>query len=289
MSMLMTLVQYVVDGLMVGLTYALVAMGLTMIFGMMQIINFAHGELYMLGGLIAYYATAKAGLGFFPSFLISVAVAFAFGWVLDRLVMKRIRNAPHLMSAAVTIGLAMFLSNSANIMMGPVPQAIPVPFELKPVFVGPIILTRTRLFAGAVTLAVIFFTNWMIRRTSLGRAMRATIQDHLAAQLVGINTDRIFAFTFAYGSALAAVAGVLLGALFVVTPYMGESMIMKAWTVVIVGGLGNVTGAIFAGLIVAVAESLAAAVWTSSWANVVAFIIVIIVLLFRPQGLFGRA
>lgn len=281
--------QYVVDGLMIGMTYALVAMGLTMIFGMMHIINFAHGELYMLGGLIAYYVAGKAGLGFLPGFVVAVCGAFVFGLVLDRLLMKRLREAPHLMTAAVTIGLAMFLSNSANLLMGPVPQAIPVPFEIKPVMLGPIILTRTRLFAGAITVAVIVFTNWMIRHTSLGRAMRATIQDQLAAQLVGINTDRIFAFTFAYGSALAAIAGVLLGALFVVTPYMGESMIMKAWTVVIVGGLGNITGAIFAGLLVAVAESMSAAVWTSSWANVVAFIIVVIVLLVRPQGLFGRA
>jgi branched-chain amino acid transport system permease protein len=282
------MVQYIVDGLMIGMTYALVAMGLTMIFGMMDIINFAHGELYMLGAVMAYYFSAKAKLGFVASFFLSILAAFAIGLVLDRLLMKRIRNAPHAMTAAVTIGLSIFLANSVFLIMGPVPQSIPSPFALKPIFIGPILVSQARVFAAGVTVLAIVFTTWLIARTKLGRAMRATLQDRMAAHLVGVNTDRIFAFTFAYGSMLAAVAGVLLGAMFVVTPFMGESMITKAWIVVIVGGLGNVAGAVFAGLLVGVTESLAAGLWTSSWANVVAFVLVVIVLLVRPQGLFSK-
>lgn len=280
--------QYIVDGAMVGMTYALVAMGLTMIFGMMDILNFAHGELYMLGGAIAYYLTSGLGLGFFPALFITVVGALLFGLILDRLLMRRLRDAPHAMTAAVTIGLSIFLANSALLVMGPIPKNIPTPFELKPVFVGQIMLTRSRLFASGATLAVILFTNWMIRRTQLGRAMRATLQDRMAAQLVGIRTDRILTISFAYGSMLAAIAGVMLGSIFVVSPFMGESMIGKAWTVVIVGGMGNITGAIFAGLLVGVAESLAAGIWTSSWAHVIGFALVVIVLLIRPQGLFGK-
>jgi branched-chain amino acid transport system permease protein len=128
----------------------------------------------------------------------------------------------------------------------------------------------------------------MIAKTKLGRAMRATLQDRMAAQLVGIRTDRILTISFAYGSMLAAIAGVLLGSIFVVSPFMGESMIGKVWTVVIVGGLGNITGAIFAGILLGVVESLAAGIWTTSWANVVGFALVVVVLLVRPQGLFGR-
>lgn len=281
--------QYIVDGLMIGMTYALVGMGLTMIFGMMNILNMAHGELYMLGAVFAYYLTAKAGINYFPSMVISVALCFLLGVVLDRVLMKRVRNAPHTMSGALTIGLAIFITNTVFIIMGPIPQSIPVPFELKATFIGPIMLTRSRLFASAITILTIMFSNWLIRKTGLGRAIRATIQDRVSAQLVGIKTERIFAFTFAYGSALAALAGVMLGSIFVVTPFMGESMILKAWTVVIVGGLGNIPGAIFAGMLVGVTESLAAGLWNSSWANMVAFVLVVIVLLIRPQGLFGKA
>lgn len=274
---------------MIGMIYALVAMGLTMIYGMMNIINLAHGELYMLGAVAAYYLTRKMGLGFFPALFLSILIVFAIGLLLDRLLMKRIRDAPHIMSAAVTAGLSMFLANSAFILMGPVPQSIPLPFKLKALFVGPILISGTNLFAAGITILVIIFTNWMIRRTKLGRAMRATIQDRMAAQLSGINTDYVLAFGFGYGSALAAVAGVLLGSLYVVTPFMGQSMVLKAWTVVIVGGLGNIPGAIFGGLLIGVVESLAAGIWTSGWSNVAAFIIVVIVLLIRPHGLFNRA
>lgn len=281
--------QFVIDGLMIGMIYALVAMGLTMIYGMMHIVNLAHGEIYMLGGLAAYYLTKKAGLGFFAAFILSVVIVFAVGLLLDRLLMKKIRDAPHVMTAAVTAGLSMFLANTAHIIMGPVPQSFSLPFELKAIFIGPILLNRTNLFAAGVTIVVIWFTNWMIKKTKIGRAIRATIQGKMAAQLSGINTDHVLAFGFGYGSALAAIAGVLLGSLYVVTPFMGESMVLKAWTVVIVGGLGNIPGAIFAGLLIGVVESLAAGIWTSGWSNVAAFVIVVMVLLIRPQGLFNRS
>jgi branched-chain amino acid transport system permease protein len=225
---------------------------------------------------------------FLLSLFSAVGLAFLLGLVFDRLLMKRLRDAPHSMTAAVTIGLSIFLANTVFLIMGPVPQTLETPFELKPIFLGPIMLTRSRVFASILTLMAIGFTNWLIAYTKLGRALRATLQDRMAAQLVGIKTERIFAFTFAYGSALAAIAGVLLGTIFVVFPFMGEAMIGKAWVVVIVGGLGNITGAIVAALIVGVAESLAAGIWTSSWANMVAFILVVIVLLVRPQGLFGK-
>jgi branched-chain amino acid transport system permease protein len=285
---LTVLMQYITDGVMVGMTYALVAMGLTLIFGMMDILNFAHGELYMLGGLMAYYLTSGFGLGFFPALGFTIIGAIILGYILDRLLMKRIRNAPHAMTAAVTIGLSIFLANSALILMGPIPKNLPTPFELRPVFLGSIMVTRSRLFASGAALVMILFTNWMIAKTKLGRAMRATLQDKMAAQLVGIKTDRILTVSFAYGSMLAAVAGVLLGSIFVVSPFMGESMIGKAWTVVIVGGMGNITGAIFAGILLGVVESIAAGIWTSSWAHVVGFALVVVVLLVRPQGLFGK-
>ncbi|MCC6146975.1 MAG: branched-chain amino acid ABC transporter permease [Anaerolineaceae bacterium] len=287
--MLEIILQYIVDGLMVGTTYALVAMGLTMIFGMMDIINFAHGELYMIGAVLAYYLTSTLKLNFFLSLAVVVLLTFAFGAFLERILMRRIRNAPHAMTAAVTIGLSMFLANFVYFVMGPVPQSIKAPFPLKAIFLGPIMLTQSRIFAAGVTIFTIIATNYIIKHTKLGRAIRATIQDHMAASLAGVNTHKIYSFGFAYGTALAALAGVLLGAMFVVTPFMGESMLGKAWIVVIVGGLGNIPGAIFAAVIIGVTESLTAGLWNSSWANMVSFIIVIIVLLIKPQGLFGKA
>lgn len=259
-----------------------------MIFGMMDIINFAHGELYMIGAVLAYYLTATLKLDFYTSLILTILITFAFGALLERILMRRIRNAPHAMTAAVTIGLSMFLANFVFIVMGPVPHAIPAPFALKAIPVGPILLTQSRIFAASVTLVAILGTNYMIRYTRMGRAIRATIQDRMAASLVGINIDTIYAFGFAYGTALAALAGVLLGAMFVITPFMGEAMIGKAWIVVIVGGLGNIPGAIFSALLIGVTESLTAGLWNSSWANLVSFIIVVIVLLIKPQGLFGK-
>jgi branched-chain amino acid transport system permease protein len=287
--MLEIILQYIVDGLMVGTTYALVGIGLTMIFGMMDIINFAHGELYMIGAVVAYYLTSTLELDFYSSLALTILITFAFGVLLERILMRRIRNAPHAMTAAVTIGLSMFLSNSVYLVMGPIPHAIPAPFALKAINIGPILLTQSRIFAAVVTVLTILATNYLIKYTKLGRAIRATIQDRMAASLVGINTNTIYSFGFAYGTALAALAGVLLGAMFVITPFMGEAMTNKAWIVVILGGLGNIPGAIFAALLIGVTESLTAGFWNSSWANLVSFIIVVIVLLIKPQGLFGKA
>jgi branched-chain amino acid transport system permease protein len=283
-----TILQFTIDGLMLGTTYALVAIGLTMIFGMMGVINFAHGELYMLGAVFAYYLISSTGMSFFPALCLVIIIMFIVGIILDRLLIKRIRKATHLMSAAVTIGLAMFLMNSALLIMGVAPKNIPLPFETGPILIGDILLAKSRLFSAGLTVAVIVFTTWMMKYTRIGKAMRATIQDDMAAKLVGIKTEQIYSFSFAYGSVLAAVAGVLLGSMFIVNPFMGETMITKAWTLVIVGGLGNIPGAIFAGLLIGVVESLTAAFWNTSWANLVAFVIVVLVLLIRPQGLFNK-
>lgn len=281
--------QQFVNGLIIGMTYSLVAIGLTMTFGLMNVINFAHGEFYMLGGFIAYYVVALMNMGFYISALIAVLATMVGGLITERLLIRRLRGRDILTTAIVTIGLSMFLQNTGFIIMGPIPKSIPSPFEPVPIYIGQITVAPARLLAAAVSIIIISFTHLAYNYTKVGRALKATLQDRDAALLAGINTNTFNMWTFAYGSALAAVAGVLLGAMFVVTPFMGEAVIAKAWVVVIVGGLGNIMGAVLGGLLLGVAETLGAGFISAGYKDAIGFFIVILVLFFKPTGLWTKS
>lgn len=279
--------QFAVNGLIVGLNYSLTAIGLTMIFGIMNIANFAHGQFYMLGGFFAYFLAQALGLNYFVALAVAVVAVACVGWAFERLVFTRLRRATLLSSVLATIGIGILLEALAHVVWGPQPENIPAPFSPIAVEIGPVYLTESRIFAFLTTIATLVALQLFLARTRFGTAMRAAFQQQEAALLVGIDVDRLHAFTFALGAGLAALGGALLGTLFSVYPTMGDLATLKAFIVVILGGLGSIIGATIGGLILGVAEGLGTMV-ASAWKDAVGFLLVILILLYKPDGLFKR-
>ncbi|MDF2120388.1 branched-chain amino acid ABC transporter permease [Roseiarcaceae bacterium H3SJ34-1] len=286
--MLDLLPQFVFNGLLIGMSYALVAIGMTMIFGIMNIANFAHGEFYMLGGCITYFIAAKLNAPYLVAVPVSVAVVTGLGFLLERVVFRQLRLKSAMSSVLATIGLGLILQNGALIFFGPQPQAIPTSFSAFPLQLGPIFTTEARLFAVAVTAATLVLMYVFLNHTLYGTAMRATFQQTEAAALVAIPIDRMRGITFALGAGLAALGGALLGAIFFVQPAMGATESLKAFIVVILGGLGSIPGSIVGGIFLGVAESLGTVV-SSAYKDAIGFVLVIIIMLYRPDGLFKKS
>ncbi|MCC6780971.1 MAG: branched-chain amino acid ABC transporter permease [Hyphomicrobiales bacterium] len=280
--------QLLANGLVTGTFYALSALGLTLVFGLMRVVNFAHGEFYMVGGLLAWALVEALGLDFFLA-LPAIAVAMGLaGYAIDRLMIERVRYEGEEPGILLTIGLSIFLTNTALLAFGTVPHKVPSPFSSKPLFIGPVVLTQSRLFIVALCAVLIAVVYLLIRRTTLGRAMRATFQDPMAAQLVGIRTAHVYGLTFALGTALAGLAGMLLGSVYVAQATIGGLVSLKAFVVVILGGMGSFAGAIVGGLILGVVEALWGGYVATGYVDAVGFALVIIMLLVRPYGLFSR-
>ena len=279
--------QFFVNGLVTGCFYALIALGLTLIFGMMGIVNFAHGEFFVLGGVFAYIFVSLFGVPFWLAVILVVVVMTLIGALFDVLLLRPLRSAHILSTALVTIGLSIFLLNTTLVLFGPSPRAVETGFARAPILIGPVVLTQARLFAVILGIAAIVLAHLLIQKTRLGRAMRATFQNRDAAALVGVNIEFVFTFTFALGTAMAALAGALLGAIFVVHPSTAEVATLKAFVVVILGGMGSFPGAIAGGLILGIVESLWGGFVSSGYQDVIGFVLVILILLFRPTGLFS--
>lgn len=281
--------QQLLNGVIIGSSYALLAVGLTLIFGIMRIVNFAHGEFYMIGGVLCYFIASALEINYFAALLLAVVGTMAFGAVLERLVLRHLKDQPIDSTIIVTIGLSILIQNVVLQMIGPVPRSIPSPFSHAPINVGPITFTEVQLFVIVVTAAVIVGLHVLLRYSFVGRAMRATFSQRDAALLVGVDTDRTAAITFVLGSGMAALAGALLGSIFLVYPSMGGMAVLKAFIVVIMGGLGNIMGAIAGGLLLGIAEGLVSGFISADYSEAIGFVIVILVLLLKPQGIFGRA
>ncbi|MBI2781146.1 MAG: branched-chain amino acid ABC transporter permease [Chloroflexi bacterium] len=284
-----TLVQQLLDGLMIGAAYALMAVGLTIIFGLMDVVNFAHGEFYMLGAFVVFQLVGLQGLNYFLAVLLAVAAVGLLGVIVQRTLIRRVRQSARLnylyATSIVTIGLSIFLQNAAQLVWGAVPKAIPQPFPVEPIILGSIAVSPVRLFILVASMLVIATLALWLKRTLAGRMIRATFQDREAAALIGLPVDRIDALAFGGGTMLAALAGVLLGSAFQVYPTMGGLATLKAFTVVILGGMGSFPGAIAGGFVLGVSESLAAGYLSAGLKDAIGFAVVIAVLMFRPTGL----
>jgi branched-chain amino acid transport system permease protein len=283
------LLQHLVNGLVLGGTYALLGIGLTLIFGLMNVVNFAHGEFYTLGAYLAFTALDLAGLPFLLALVLAIAGGVVLGALTERVLLQPLRGESIDTIMLVMIGLWIAMQNGELLAWGGVAKSIPHPFPTEPLTLGPLGLAPLRLFVLVAALALIAGTHVIIHRTRLGRAMRATFQDADTAALMGVRIGRIHTATFALGSGLAAAAGALLGPIFLAYPSMGDLASLKAFSVVILGGLGNVAGATLGGLLLGVAEELGAGYISSGYRDAVGFVIIILVLLFRPSGLFARA
>ncbi len=280
--------QLIANGLVIGATYALIAIGLTLIFGMMRVVNFAHGEFYMLGGYVAVTLASALKLGFFIAVPLSMIIVAVVGLAFERLLLRRLRRADLLSTAIMTIGLSITMQNIVLQIWGPKPAQTPDPFSGYVVSMLGVDVTALRIFTLLVAVLLICVLAYMLKHTKLGRTLRATFQARDAAALQGIDVDWVFSLVFAIGVALAAAAGAMLSAVFVVSTDMGNMANLKSFAVVILGGLGNIPGAIVGGFLLGVAESLTSAYISTGYKDGVSFLILILALLVRPHGLFGR-
>ena len=283
------LLQHLVNTLILGGTYALLGIGLTLIFGIMRVVNFTHGELYAFGAYGVYALTMPLDLNFFIAIPVAVLGGVLLGAAIEAILLRPIRGADIDTTMLVMIGAWIVLQNTTQLVWGGVAKAIRTPFPETPLVIGPISVSWVRVFVLLMAVALIAGTYFLINRTRLGKAMRATFQDPDTAALMGVSIGRIYTSTFAIGSGLAAAAGALLGPVFLVTPTMGNLASLKAFAIVILGGLGSVTGATVGGFMLALAEELGAGYLSSGYRDAMGFLIIILVLLFKPTGLFGRA
>lgn len=283
------LVQHLVNALILGGTYALLGIGLTLIFGIMNVVNFTHGALYTVGAYVMYLAVAALGLNFFLALPVAILGGLLLGAAIELLLLRPFRGSDIDTTMLVMIGAGIVLQSGTLWTFGGVAKAIPSPFPEAPLQVGPVSVSWLRLFVLGAALTLIALTYALINRTKLGLAMRAAFQDSDTAALMGVDVRRIYTATFALGSSLAAAAGALLGPVYVVFPQMGGLAELKAFAIVILGGLGNVTGAAIGGFILALAEELGAGYVSSGYRDAMGFLIIIAVLLYRPTGLFAKA
>ena len=282
------IVQQLINGLVLGSTYALIGLGLTLIYGILGIVNWAHGELYMLGAFVGLFLVVRLHLPFLVGLIGSMFIMALFGMVMERLVFRPLRGAHEMNMIIGTLGISIFLMNGAIAVFSPNPLRFPTYFSNTYLSFLGLSITMQRLMVFIVTVILMVIFSYVIKRTSLGKAMRACEQNLNAARLMGIDINRTFRLTCAIGAALAAAAGTLVGPIFLVSPAMGLMVIAKVFAVVILGGMGNVAGAIWAAFILGLTESMTAGFLSSDYKDVVTFLILIIVLAFKPEGLFGR-
>lgn len=280
--------QHLLNALVLGGTYALLGIGLTLIFGIMRVVNFTHGELYAFGAYMMYALVALAGLNFFLSLALAVVLGVALGAAVEFLLLRRLRGADIDTTMLVMIGAWIAMQNAEQLAWTGVARSIPNPFPATPLVLGSVSVSWARVFVFFVALALIAGTYVLINRTRLGKAMRATFQDRDTAALMGIQIGRIYTATFALGSGLAAAAGALLGPVFVAVPTMGDLAAAKAFAIVILGGLGSIPGATLGGFILALAEELGAGYLSSGYRDAMGFLLIMLILLFKPTGLFAQ-
>ena len=286
--MLLQFLQQLVNGITIGMIYTLMAVGLTVIFGILRIGNFAQGEFYMLGAFVALYMVSSLFMNYLLSILMALVCVALLGILMERLAIRPLQGRPHAALIVSTIGASIFLENIALILFGATPKTLPSPYARAQVVFWGIHLTEQRILILLMSVIIIVALHFFIKKTKTGMAMRAVAKDADTAALMGINVNRIYAYAFAIGGGLAAVAGALLGAIFVVAPNMGNLMVIKAFVVLILGGMGYVPGAVFAGILLGITESLGAGFISTEYKDVIGYGIMLVVLLFRPEGLFGK-
>ncbi|MGH7003836.1 MAG: branched-chain amino acid ABC transporter permease, partial [Alphaproteobacteria bacterium] len=280
-------VQQVVNGLANGMGYVLIAVGLTLVFGVLRIVNFAHGEFYMLGAYFTYFLMSLAGIGYFGALAIATVGVAAIGILANQFFFRPLRREHEFTILLSSLGLALLMANGAEYLFGADPKYVTTRYADETREIGPLVITEQRLLIIVFTLVMIVGTYWFIRHTRMGKMMQATAQNPEGAALTGINTGFVHAYTFAFACGLAALSGALVGPTGMLTHTVGDWAVLKGFIVVVMGGLGSVTGALFGGLLLGIAESLGGGYISLGFKEAIGYGIIILVLLWRPQGLFS--
>ena len=281
--------QHLLNALMLGGTYALLGIGLTMIFGIMRVVNFTHGELYTFGAYMVFFFAMTLSTNFFLALVFAMVLGVALGAAIEFVLLRPLRGANIDTTMLIMIGAWIALQNSEQLVWTGVAKSVNHPFPAEPVVLGPLSVSWIRIFVFCVAILLIVGAHLLIHRTKLGKAMRSTFQDRETAALMGVNINAIQTATFALGSGLAAAAGALLGPVFVLVPSMGDMAALKSFAIVILGGLGSFMGATLGGFLLALVEEMGAGYISSGYRDAMGFLIIIVVLIFRPTGLFARA
>ena len=280
--------QLLLNGIVIGVIYALVAMGLSLIFGVLEIVNFAHGEFYMLGAMLAYFLTMNAGLGYWPTILVVTAVAVGLGYVLYEPLLGSLQGEGFERSILLTLGLSMVLQNGAVFVFTTTPKMMQTRYSYSNVSLGDLRVPVMRLLAFGLGLLAFGALYLILYRTRVGKAMRGVAQNRDAALMVGIDPRAVSRLAVAIGVGLSGLAGAALAPVYAVHPLMGFSFVFKAFAIIIIGGLGNVAGAAIAAVGLGVLESFVGGFFPLVMVDALAFTSMIAILLLRPQGLFGR-
>lgn len=269
--------------------YALLAIGYTMVYGIIKLINFAHGEIFMCGAFFTWWFMTAASLPLPLSALIGILFATLLGVGVERIAYRPLRNAPRFAVVISVLGMSIFLQNMARIIWGAESQVFDVDFGISPIFIGSVIVPFKKIFILFTSLVLMIALGLFIKKTYLGKAMRATAADREAAEMMGINVNSVITLTFAIGSVMGAIAGILYSINYnSIDPYMGFNAGMKAFAAAVLGGIGNIYGAMFGGILLGIFEGVGAAYISSMYRDAFAFAVLILVLIFRPEGLLGE-
>lgn len=289
MSLPSTIINQIINGLQTGSVYALIALGYSMVYGIIKLLNFAHGDIIMVGAFVAWLTMAN----FVASPLIAIAMAITaatiLGVLIEKVAYKPLRTAPRLSLLITAIGVSFLLENLAQIIFGAGAKSVPIMIKVVPIHLGSIVLSGTAVVTILVSVITMIILNVLIQKTKMGKAMRAVSEDLGAAQLMGININRIISFTFLLGSALAGIGSILYCSAYPqASPTMGAMLGLKAFVAAVLGGIGSVPGAMIGGFCIGLAEAFVSAVGLSVWKEGVVFAILIIVLIVKPTGLLGQ-
>ena len=285
----MLFLSQLINGLHVGSIYALIALGYTMVYGIVKLINFAHGDIIMVGAYTALVIVSSLGLPFYVGVLAAMVMCVVFGVVIERIAYKPLRSSPRISSLITAIGVSFFLQNLAQLIFSANPRPFPKVFDVESLKIGSLTISFTTLITVVVSVLLMIALHAFVRRAKMGKAMRAVSEDMGAAQLMGINVNTTITVTFAIGCALAAIGAALYSAAYPsIYPTMGSLPGLKAFIAAVLGGIGLLPGAMLGGFIMGIAESLTKAFISSQLADAVVYGILIVVLLFKPAGLLGK-
>jgi branched-chain amino acid transport system permease protein len=286
--------QQLINGISLGAIYALIALGYTMVYGVLRFINFAHSDVLMIGAFIGFYAAPyfpkNSYAGGMAIMLIAMAGCAVLGIIIERLAYRPLRKASTLNVLITAIGVSLFLENGAQLLFSAKPQAFPAVFPSHVVHFGGLAVSTNQIAVLLISILLLAVLQWIVLRTKIGTAMRAVSFNPAAASLVGVNNDVVISFTFGLGSALAGAGGILYALNYqAVEPYMGIMPGLKAFVAAVLGGIGNIPGAALGGLLIGIIEAFVGGSQFSGWRDAIAFAILILILLVRPAGLLGKS